>query len=140
MHGRPPFCYGVQITSLHACWLWSPSQPLCLGGLCTSNRKEKGKTPREKEGHKPPFEAESSAFWHHLTLLGQDGQPMAHASLNTTQPGLSFLPSSPPHSCCNRKILIRAIEKVNRKCPTSKVFPKDTWRRSWRNCLLVTKQ
>lgn len=106
------------------------------GGLCTSSRKEGGKTPREKEGHKPPFEAQFSAFWHPLMLLCQDGQRMAHAGLNATQTGLPSLPST--HSSCNGKILILTTEKWNPKCPTFKVFPKDMWRKSWRNCHLVT--
>lgn len=37
-----------------------------------------GKTPREGEGCKAPFEAQSSAFRHHLRLLCQDGEPVTH--------------------------------------------------------------
>lgn len=127
--------YEVQITALPACWLCSP-MAVVTGGLCTSSRKEGEKTPREKEGHKPPSEAQFSAFWHPLMLLCQDGQRMAHAGLNATQTGLPSRPST--HSSCNGNILILTTEKWNPKCPTLKVFPKDTWRKSWRNCHLVT--
>lgn len=98
--------------------------------------KREGKLLERKEGHKPPFEAQFSAFWHPLMLLCQDGQRMAHAGLNATQTGLPSLPST--HSSCNGKILILTTEKWNPKCLTFKVFPKDTWRKSWRNCHLVT--
>lgn len=93
------------------------------------NSSREGRTQTSFRGTVLRFLASS-----HVAL---SGWPPYGTCLNATPSGLSSLP--PSHSCCNGKILIRPIEKVNRKCPTSEVFPKDTWRRSWRNCLLVTK-